>query len=266
MEINRHLSILLVLVAVSFAVTTLSISPAWAVTGGPKKAYTKAEKRHASSGARRIKEINGSYVAQAKPQNVAVAPTPVCYGGWAQSWNGPVYISWCPAPAYGGSSGQTSGWAAPAGASGSQTGAAPMTGGYTSQPPPANLAARREASVTAVAFRVGTDRLIPGADLQRPIAEFPDRPVVGQPRHKHLGDMFPRLRQQMLAACLPLHAPTAVGCRVRQRLPPRETCVPRLSAIDFGSGWYRTRTSGHFAANELQAKSSGKSLSLLLPT
>ena len=96
MEINRHLSILLVLVAVSFAVTTLSISPAWAVTGGPKKAYTKAEKRHASSGARRIKEVNGSYVAQVKPQNVASAPAAACYGGWAQSLNGPVYISWCP--------------------------------------------------------------------------------------------------------------------------------------------------------------------------
>jgi hypothetical protein len=140
MEINRHLSILLVLVAASFAVTTLSISPAWAVTGGPKKAYTKAEKRHASSGARRIKEVNGSYVAQAKPQNVANAPAAGCYGGWAQSLNGPVYISWCPpATPYSGTSGQTSGWAAPAGASGSQTGAAPMTGGYTSQPPPGSV-------------------------------------------------------------------------------------------------------------------------------
>ena len=137
MEINRHLSILLVLVAVAFAVTTLSISPAWAVTGGPKKAYTKAEKRHASSGARRIKEVNGSYVAQVKPQNVTSAPAAACYGGWAQSLNGPVYISWCPSVTpYIGTSGQTSGWAAPAGASGSQSGAAPMTGGYTAQPPP----------------------------------------------------------------------------------------------------------------------------------
>jgi hypothetical protein len=139
MEINRHLSILLVLVAVSFAVTALSTSPAWAVTGGPKKAYTKAEKRHASSGARRRKAVNGSYVAQVKPQNVASAPAAACYSGWAQSLNGPVYISWCPAPAYGGSSGQTSGWATPAGASGSQTGAAPMTGGYTAQPPPGSV-------------------------------------------------------------------------------------------------------------------------------
>jgi hypothetical protein len=136
MEINRHLRILLVLVAVSFAVTTISISPAWAVTGGPKKSYTK---RHASTGARRIKEVNGSYVAQAKPQNVANAPTAACYGGWTQSLNGPVYVSWCPAPAYSASTGQTSGWATPAGASGSQSGAAPMTGGYTAQPPPANL-------------------------------------------------------------------------------------------------------------------------------
>ncbi|MGO9569497.1 MAG: hypothetical protein ACLP5H_18355, partial [Desulfomonilaceae bacterium] len=139
MEINRHLSILLVLVAVSFAVTTSLVSPAWALTGGPKKTYTKAEKRHASSGARRIKEINGSYVAQNKPQNVAGTPSAVCYGGWEQTWNGPVYVSWCPAIAYSGSTGQTSGWAAPAQAYGSRTGAAPMTGGYTSQPPPANV-------------------------------------------------------------------------------------------------------------------------------
>ena len=33
-----------------------------------------------------------------------------------------------------------------------------MTGGYTSQPPPGSV-------VTAVAFRVGADRSIPGADL-----------------------------------------------------------------------------------------------------
>jgi hypothetical protein len=139
MEINRHLRILLVLVAVAFAVTTLSISPAWAVMGGPKKAYTKVEKRHASSGARRIKEINGSYVAQAKPQNAASAPAAACYGGWTQSWNGPVYVSWCPAPAYSGNTVQTSGWATPAGASGSQSGPAPMTGGYTAQPPPGSV-------------------------------------------------------------------------------------------------------------------------------
>ena len=130
MEINRHLSILLVLVAVAFAVTTLSISPAWAVTGGPKKAYNKAEKRHASSGARRIKEVNGSYVAPVKPQNVTSAPAAACYGGWAQSLNGPVYISWCPSVTpYIGSSGQTSGWAAPAQASGR----------YVPPPPSANV-------------------------------------------------------------------------------------------------------------------------------
>ncbi len=139
MEINRHLRMLLVLVAVSFAVTTLSISPAMAVADSSKQTYKKARKRHVSTGARRIKEVNGTYVAQDRPQSVASAPTSGCYGGWTQSLYGPVYISWCPATANAGNSGQTGGWAAPAGASGSQTGAAPMTGGYTSQPPPANL-------------------------------------------------------------------------------------------------------------------------------
>lgn len=139
MAINRHLRMMLVLVAVSFAVTTLSISPALAVANSSKQTYKKAAKRHVSTGARRIKEVNGKYVAQDKPQKVASAPTTGCFGGWTQSWNGPVYVSWCPAPAYSGSVGQTSGWAAPAGASGSQSGSAPLTGGQASQPPPANI-------------------------------------------------------------------------------------------------------------------------------
>lgn len=139
MEINRHLRILLILVAVSFGVTTLSFSPAWAATSGSKQTLKKLGKRHVSTGARRIKQINGSYVAQNKPQKVANPAPAVCYGRWEQSLYGPVYVSWCPATVNGGTTGQTGGWATPAGASSGQTGTAPTTGGYTSQPPPANV-------------------------------------------------------------------------------------------------------------------------------
>lgn len=139
MEINRHLRILFVLVAVSFGMTTLSFSPAWAATSGSKQTLKNLGKRHVSTGARRIKQINGSYVAQNKPQNVANPPAAVCYGRWEQSLYGPVYVSWCPATVNSGTTGQTGGWATPAGASSGQTVTAPATGGYTSQPPPANV-------------------------------------------------------------------------------------------------------------------------------
>jgi hypothetical protein len=139
MAINRYIRISLVLVAVSFAATILPSSPVWAAAGGPKKTYKKAEKRHVSTAARRIKEINGRYVAQNKPQNVVSTPATVCFGRWEQSLNGPVYVSWCPATPNSGTAGQTGGWATPAGTSGVQTGKAPMAGGYAPQAPPANV-------------------------------------------------------------------------------------------------------------------------------
>jgi hypothetical protein len=139
MEINHHLRILFILVAVSFAATIFSSSSAWATTGGPKRTYKKTEKRHVSTEARRIKEINGKYVARNKPQNVASTPATVCFGRWEQSWNGPVYVSWCPAAVNNGTAGQKGGWATQAGASGGRTGKAPMTRSYAPQPPPANL-------------------------------------------------------------------------------------------------------------------------------
>jgi hypothetical protein len=139
MEINHHLRIIFVLVAVSFAATILSSSSAWAATGGPKRTYKKTEKRHVYTGARRIKEIKGKYVAQNKPQNVARTPATVCFGRWEQSWNGPVYVSWCPATVNSGTTAHTGGWATPAGASGGRAGKAPMNRGYAPQPPPANL-------------------------------------------------------------------------------------------------------------------------------
>jgi hypothetical protein len=122
--------------------------------------YKKAAKRHVLSGARRIKEINGTYVAQNKPQTVAVAPAAACYGGWTQSWNGPVYVSWCPATTFnGGNSGQTSGWAAPAQASGGQNASTPATGSNASQPQQVNVAG----SPTSVCYYNSWTPCSPGA-------------------------------------------------------------------------------------------------------
>ncbi len=140
MEINRKLSILLVLVAVSFAVTTVSVLPAWAATGKSKQASVKAKKRHLSYRARRIKKVNGSYIPQAQPRTVASAPATVCYGSWQQSLYGPVYTSWCQAAtASSQGSGQAEGWAAPARSSGRQSGAAPPAGGYAPPPQQVNV-------------------------------------------------------------------------------------------------------------------------------
>ena len=141
MKTNRHSSLLLILVAASFALTTLTFSPGWAATDSSKQTYSKAKKPRVSSGARTIKEVNGRYVAQARPQNVASAPAPVYYGGWVPScWNGQIYYTWSqPATAYGGSPGQTSGWSTPAQASGSGAGSAPATCIYLPPPPPANV-------------------------------------------------------------------------------------------------------------------------------
>ncbi len=140
MKINRQLSILLVLVAVSFAVTTVSVSPAWAATGKSKQVSVKAKKRHLSYRARRIKAVNGSYIPQASQRKVASAPATVCYGSWQQSLSGPVYTSWCQAAAASSQgSGQANGWAAPARSPGIQSNAAPPAGGYVPPPQQVNV-------------------------------------------------------------------------------------------------------------------------------